>query len=99
MAELFENFKDIDLPAARKKAMASGLKEGLKKGLAQGLEQGLAQGLEQGLEQGLAQGLEQGETRLASLILTLMQSDRMNDIEKVLADPVYRKELYHQYHI
>lgn len=91
MAELFENFKDIDLPAARKKAMASGLKEGLKKGLAQGLEQGL--------EQGLAQGLEQGETRLASLILTLMQSDRMNDIEKVLADPVYRKELYHQYHI
>lgn len=79
MAELFENFKDIDLPAARKKAMASGLKEGLKKGL--------------------AQGLEQGETRLASLILTLMQSDRMNDIEKVLADPVYRKELYHQYHI
>lgn len=38
MAVLFEHFKDVDIPAARKKAMESGLKEGLEKGLKQGLE-------------------------------------------------------------
>ena len=42
MAELFENFKDIDLPAARRKAMEIGLKQGLEQGLTKGRAEGEA---------------------------------------------------------
>lgn len=95
MAVLFEHFKDVDIPAARKKAMESGLKEGLEKGLKQGLEQGLKQGLEQGLEQGRAEG----EARLAKLTQTLIQAGRMNDLNQALTDSTYRENLYQQYGI
>ena len=87
MAELFENFKDVDIPAARRKAM--------KEGRAEGLKQGLAQGLEQGLEQGIAEG----EARLAKLVRNLIQSNRMSDLTKALDNSAYRENLYQQYDI
>lgn len=36
MAELFEHFKDVDIPAVRKKARKEGLKKGLAKGRTEG---------------------------------------------------------------
>lgn len=42
MAELFENFKDVDIPAIRKKAQARGWAKGHTEGLAEGLAEGEA---------------------------------------------------------
>ncbi|MBD5506297.1 MAG: hypothetical protein HDR09_21725, partial [Lachnospiraceae bacterium] len=83
MAELFENFKDVDIPAARRKAMKEGRAEGLK----------------QGLEQGLEQGIAEGEARLAKLVRNLIQSNRMSDLTKALDNSAYRENLYQQYDI
>lgn len=71
MAELFENFKDIDLPAARKKAR----------------------------KEGFAEGLIEGEARFAKLTQILIDSNRMNDLAKALADLEYRQQLYQQNHL
>lgn len=64
MGELFENFKDFDFPAAKKKAIEEGLAAGLAAGRAEGLaagrEEGLAAGREEGLVAGRAEGHEQG---------------------------------------
>lgn len=46
MGELFENFKDFDLPAARKIAMEEGMAEGMAQGMAQGRAELLVQNVE-----------------------------------------------------
>lgn len=92
MAVLFENFKDIDLPAARKKAQAEGLAEGLAEGRAKGKIEGRAEGRIEGRIEGRAEG----EARLAKLSQLLIASDRMEDLTRVLADPEYRNKLYEQ---
>lgn len=61
MGELFENFKDFDLPAARKKAQEKGWREGLAAGKIQGREEGKEEGKKEGLIQGRAEGVVQGE--------------------------------------
>lgn len=91
MAELFENFKDIDLPAARKKAR--------KEGLAEGRAEGLAEGLAEGRVQGLIEGRTEGEERFASLTQILIDSNRMDDLIKALTDLEFRRELYKQNHL
>lgn len=103
MAELFENFKDIDLPAARKKAREQGWKEGRSAGYAaghsEGQNAGLAKGHAEGLAEGHAEGLAEGEARLAKLTQILMQSNHMDDLAEALANPTYRNTLYRQYGI
>ncbi len=112
MAGMFENFKDIDLPAARKKAKAQGWAEGWAKGhakgLAKGISEGHAKGLAEGKAEGLAEGkaegiakghtkvLAEGEARLAKLTQTLISNNRMDDLTKALADLEYREKLYKQ---
>jgi len=112
MAELFENFKDIDLPAARKKAkaqgwaegwakghakgLAKGISEGHAKGLAEGKAEGLAEGKAEGIAKGHTKGLAEGEARLAKLTQTLISNNRMDDLTKALADLEYREKLYKQ---
>lgn len=87
MADLFEHFQDVDIPAVRKKATEDGLEEGLKRGL------------ERGLEQGLEQGRAEGETRLVKLIQILMQTNRMDDLTEALNNSLFREKLYQQYNI
>ena len=107
MAELFENFKDIDLPAARKKAREQGWKEGHNAGYAAGHNEGhnvghakgLAEGLAEGLAKGRTEGLAEGEARFAKLTQILLQSNLMDDLTKALSDPAYRDILYRQYGI
>ena len=104
MAELFENFKDIDLPAARKKAKAQGWAEGwakghakeLAKGISEGHAKGLAEGKAEGIAKGHTKGLAEGEARLAKLTQTLISNNRMDDLTKALADLEYREKLYKQ---
>ncbi|MBD5457373.1 MAG: hypothetical protein HDR27_02240 [Lachnospiraceae bacterium] len=64
MGELFENFKDFDLPAARKIAREEGWKEGWEEGNAKGMEEGKIKGMEEGkikgMEEGRTQGREEG---------------------------------------
>lgn len=103
MAELFEYFEDIDLPAARKKARDEGRAEGLAEGRAEGLVEGHAEGLAKGLAEGRAEGFTEGqiegETRLAKLIQILINSDRKDDLTKALSDSKYRETLYQQNHL
>ena len=48
---------------------------------------------------GIQKGLQQGELRLASLIEKLLQSNRMEDLRKVVDDKKYRNRLYEEFGI
>lgn len=85
MAVLFEHFKDVDIPAARKIAQEEGHAEGHAKGLAEGRAKGLAE------------GRAEGETRFVKLTQFLLQADRMEDLEKALTNPTYRNRLYEEF--
>ena len=58
MGELFENFKDFDLPAARKIAREEGWKEGWEEGWEEGNAAGQAAGMAAGRTKGQAEGEE-----------------------------------------
>ncbi len=60
MGELFENFKDFDLPAARRKAQEKGWREGLAAGKKEGLAQGRTEGRMEGRAEGRIEGLAEG---------------------------------------
>ena len=47
----------------------------------------------------MEEGREKGEERLGKLNLILMDEKRYDDLEKVLKDKEYRKQLYAQYGI
>lgn len=87
MAELFENFKDVDIPAIRKKAQAKGWAKGHTDGFAAGHAEGHAE------------GRAEGEARFAKLTELLLQSNRVSDLTKSLHDLAYRDKLYKQYNI
>lgn len=107
MGELFENFKDFDFPAAKKKAMEEGRAEGLSQGRVEGLSQGRAEGLSQGraegLSQGISQGISQGEQqalkRVNRLIQLLMEQSRLDDISRMAADEAYQKKLFAEFEL
>ena len=50
MGELFEHFKDIDLPAARRIAMKEGKEKGIKEGRKEGRKEGIKEGRKEGEE-------------------------------------------------
>lgn len=83
MAVLFEHFKDVDIPAARKIAQAEGRAEGLAEGRAAGL----------------AEGKKEGEERFARLTQFLLRDNRMDDLIKTFTDLEYRKCLYGEYQL
>ena len=43
--------------------------------------------------------MQQGELRLASLIEKLLQSNRMDDLQKVVSNKGYRNQLYEEFDI
>ena len=51
------------------------------------------------IEDGRIEGNEEGEDRLATLINKLVMLDRIDDIQRVSVDKVYREKLYIQYGI
>lgn len=60
MGELFENFKDFDLPAARKIAREEGWREGWEEGKAAGHTAGMAEGRVKGMAEGRTEGRIEG---------------------------------------
>lgn len=100
MAVLFEHFKDVDIPAERKRAReegwAEGHADGLAAGRAEGRAEGHAMGHAEGHAMGHAEGLAEGEARFAKLTQFLMQSKRMDDLTRALKDTAYREALYEQ---
>lgn len=78
MGELFEHFKDFDLPAARKAAK----EEGWMEGKAEGLEEGRKQGRKEGRKEGKKEGIEKGKKEiLIKSVETLMETFHV-DLQK-----------------
>ena len=72
----------------KQKAHEEGLEEGRKLGLAEGRKSGLAEGLEKGHVE-----LKQTE----QLFRLLIQQSRLEDIERAMNDPEYKKKLYEEF--
>lgn len=101
MGELFENFKDFDFPAAKKKAIEEGHRQGLEEGLEQGIQQGIEQGLEQGVQQGIQQGIEKGRTegelRVNKLIQLLIARERTAEIARAVSEKEFQEMLFQEF--
>lgn len=65
---------------------------GLRLARKEGLEEGLAQGIEQGIEQ----GMERAEAQFASLIETLVDQRRFDDLKRAAEDKEFRAKLLHE---
>ena len=68
-------------------------KEAIELGLEEGRAEGFKQGMQEGMQQGIQQGIQQGEDRITLLMQKLLESDRMEDLQKALRDREYQKEL------
>lgn len=56
-------------------------------------------GHEQGIKQGIKQGEQSGEARMARLAQQLLQSNRLEELERALEDSEYRMLLFEEFHI
>lgn len=83
MGELFENFKDFDLPAARKIAMEEGRAAGMAQGMAAGRAEGKAAGRAEGRAELLVQNVE-----------TIMQNFHLN-LQKACEGINVTEEMYY----
>ena len=52
---------------------------------------------EEGREEGRKEGRKEGEARLSSLLKTLMEQGRNEDVQRVLVDKEFRKQMYKKY--
>lgn len=75
----------------KEKAREEGLEEGRKLGLAEGRKSGLAEGH--------SAGLAEGRLQTERLYHTLIQQNRIADIERAMKDPEYKKKLYQEFGI
>ena len=71
--------------------------EGLAEGHAEGLQKGRAEGLQEGRAEGLQKGRAEATTRLNKLYSCLLTSDRADDLQRALKDPVYLKQLLQEF--
>ena len=55
------------------------------------------EGREEGREEGRKEGRKEGEARLSSLLKTLMEQGRNEDVQRVLVDKEFRKQMYKKY--
>ena len=77
----------------QEEAWAEGLAEGRAEGHAEGRAEGHAEGLVEGREKGLAEAT----ARLNKLYSCLLTSDRADDLQRALKDPVYLKQLLQEF--
>ena len=64
-----------------------------------GIKRGFEKGIEQGIERGIEQGIEKGEDRLNKLNSYLIESNRMEDLQRAIKDKEYRTVLYAEFHL
>lgn len=81
----------------REEAWAEGLAEGHAEGLQKGRAEGLAEGLQKGRAEGLQKGRAEATTRLNKLYSCLLTSDRADDLQRALKDPVYLEQLLQEF--
>ena len=79
--------------------MKRGFEQGIEQGIERGIEQGIERGIEQGIERGIEQGIEKGEDRLNKLNSYLIESNRMEDLQRAIKDKEYRTILYAEFHL
>ena len=79
--------------------MKRGFEQGIEQGIERGIEQGIERGIEQGIERGIEQGIEKGEDRLNKLNSYLIESNRMEDLQRAIKDKEYRTVLYAEFHL
>ncbi len=56
----------------------------------------MKQGMKQGVKQGIEQGRNEGEERMARLVRILVEENRMDDLQRAVADCRYREKLYQE---
>ncbi|MBQ9306359.1 MAG: hypothetical protein IJ229_00425, partial [Clostridia bacterium] len=54
---------------------------------------------ELGMAQGIEQGIAQGEERFRALVDSMLKAGRIDDLQRVVSDPVYREEQYKDFNI
>jgi len=64
---------------------------------AEGLAEGHAEGLQKGRAEGLQEGRAEATTRLNKLYSCLLTSDRADDLQRALKDPVYLEQLLQEF--
>ena len=64
---------------------------------AEGLAEGRAEGHAEGLVEGREKGLAEATARLNKLYSCLLTSDRADDLQRALKDPVYLKQLLQEF--
>lgn len=64
---------------------------------AEGLAEGHAEGLQKGRAEGLQKGRAEATTRLNKLYSCLLTSDRADDLQRALKDPVYLEQLLQEF--
>ena len=62
-------------------------------------EEGLEEGRKLGLAEGRKSGLAEGRLQTERLYHTLIQQNRIADIERAMKDPEYKKNLYKEFGI
>ena len=51
------------------------------------------------MEKGIEKGIEKGETRLNNLYKLLMEQNRIDDLQKAIANEEYRSALYTEFNL
>lgn len=74
-----------------------GVNEGRQAGREEGRRDGREEGRQVGREEGRQAGRAEGEDRFRRLCLRLSESGKNAELEKVLRDKEYCKELYERY--
>ena len=59
----------------------------------------MEKGIEKGIERGIEKGIEKGETRLNNLYRLLMEQNRIDDLQKAIANEEYRSALYAEFNM
>lgn len=57
-------------------------------------QEGREEGREEGIKEGREEGLKRGEEQFAQLAHILIESGRLNDLERAAIDREYRAKLY-----
>ena len=97
MKEYVQEHADEIREEAWAEGLAEGQAEGLQKGRAEGLQECRAEGLQEGRAEGLQKGRAEATTRLNKLYSCLLTSDRADDLQRALKDPVYLEQLLQEF--
>ena len=89
---IFEYDKEDEERKLRIAEFEAGVAEGEKRGLREGEKRGLREGEKRGLRKGRQEG-----KAWMNLLAKLMEDNRIDDVQKAIADETYRNQLMGEY--